>query len=90
MLCRQYEDKLGSMYDIASTFSSEKGLVEVPSTWRRSLESCPKATCWYPAHIGCQVSISAAPIVLPSTRHPLLKGPMEGGLWREASHCHEQ
>ena len=46
---------MGSIYDIMDAFRSHKGLIDIPDAWKRSLEESPEASCWYPAHISCQV-----------------------------------
>ena len=53
--CRKAIATIGSICDIMDAFRSHKTLVDIPSIWRRAIGSSPKALCWYPARISCQV-----------------------------------
>ncbi len=48
-------ESMGSIHDIMNAFRSHKTLVDIPSVWRRVIDSCSKALCWYHACISCQV-----------------------------------
>lgn len=46
---------MGSIYDIMDAFRTVRPLIDIPDAWRMCFEETPEASCWYPAHIGCQV-----------------------------------
>ena len=50
---------MGSIYDIMDAFRSVRPLIDIPDAWRMCFEETPEASCWYPAHINCQVRESA-------------------------------
>ena len=54
---------MGSLDDIMSAFRNLEGLVEVPQAWRTSLAESPTATCWFSAHISCQVRFLKASLI---------------------------
>ncbi len=53
--CSFVQERMGSVDNIMDAFRSLHVLVEVPTAWRTILEEQTNATCWYPAHISCQV-----------------------------------
>ncbi len=53
--CRAIQDSMGSIYDIMDAFRTVRPLIDIPDAWRMCFAETPEASCWYPAHISCQV-----------------------------------
>ncbi len=88
--CRAFQILLGDIKEVLNAFRSFKTLIEIPKAWRQALESSPGGSCWYPAHISCQVcihndvtrcmmSLSAAQSILSNVSRSGLITPCEKG-----------